>query len=69
MRSVLLAETKIRAHVFRTLRQPERHSRISSSSALSFARRIDDPADLIVLPPPASLVLCLPPALALTTYL
>mmetsp|Transcript_13815 Transcript_13815/g.55951 ORF Transcript_13815/g.55951 Transcript_13815/m.55951 type:complete len:298 (-) Transcript_13815:856-1749(-) len=67
--SVLLAETKIRAQPFRTLRQSERHSRISSDKALSFARRMDDPADFIVLPPPASLVLCLPPALALTTYL
>ena len=65
----MLAETKIRAQPFRTLRQSERHSRISSDKALSFARRMDDPADFIVLPPPASLVLCLPPALALTTYL
>jgi hypothetical protein len=42
------------------------HRPTSSSSIRSFCRRMDEPADLIVFPP-ASFVLCLPPALARTT--
>ena len=67
--SVLLAATKTSAHRSSVSLQPERHARISSSRARSLARRMEDPALLIVLPPPASLVLCRPPALARTTYL
>ena len=68
--SVLETLTKIRDAlriVFRQTGSRRNSSRISRSSAASFARRAALPADLIVLPPPSA-PLCLPPAFARTTY-